>query len=233
MKPLLNGYFKISGFCVVIALFLQNWALKFLYDHNLWQSKPAFLIGVTGGLGAYYTLYKALVALYEFIGWKIVFRRYAIDGTWYHIIESKEEPDYIRYGRTDIQQGTFSLSIVGINYDVLENGTLNRSTRSLWRSTAATIGDNGWLVFSYDVIRACGEENKKKSGLAEVHIYGSPFAYPDRLEGVFQDTYPSKRHGTITWQRTAKWANLIPTLDEAGKNNNVKNGEYLMGKPPF
>jgi hypothetical protein len=206
MRPFISAYFKISGLCVLISLTLQSWVLRLLYDAGMKALLPSFVVAILGGTGVYFILYKFTSWAYERWRWRRCHKSLNIDGTWYHVIESEERPDYKRYGRTQIRQELFSIQIRGMNYD----RQFHRNTRSLWHSAAASLDENGLLIFTYQVSRAGSQQPKEKMGLMQVQIYGERRQPPERLEGIFQDAHPSDLRGSITWERKVPWAEMLP-----------------------
>lgn len=208
MKPFIAAYFKISGFCVLLTLVLQSWTLKLLYEAGYKDILPNTLVGVLGGTGIYFFLYKLASWVYESWGWKYFFKQLNIDGVWFHLIETQSDDKYVRYGRTEIHQRLFSIQLNGMNYDT----DFKRSSRSMWHSNAVTITEDGLLIFTYENSRAGESAQTEKTGLMRVHIHRAADGSPDRLEGIFQDSHPSHLRGSITWEREAPWANSLPSL---------------------
>lgn len=212
MKLFLSTYFKISGLCVFIMLFIESFILKCLFKMGYESVLPAFFVAVLSGTGIYFALYKLSCWIYQEYLWHYLFRSLDLHGTWYHEIRCQENPDYLRRGRTSIVQSFNEIQITGVNY----NPDFEVSSRSIWYGTLVNINDNGQLVFTYHTTRAGKDKPQDKTGQMSVVICLEPGKKPHRLEGVFRDSYPSELRGAITWERQASWQDSFPSLHNSG-----------------
>jgi len=212
MKIFIGSYTKVSASAVFIALSIQGLLLKSLYGNGYIDVWPKVLVGILTGTGAYYLIYKILGYIYEKKLWQYEFRKLNIAGTWFHEIESMEKKEYKRRGITQVSQDLFHLTFQGINY----NTDYQIKTRSLWESEAITMNENGRLIFTYKVTRSNSPDqagHTNKTGIMQLYIYVENNK-PVKLEGIFQDSYPSNFRGSITWYRHVPWSDNILTIEQ-------------------
>ena len=205
MKQSMKWYIRICGFSALWAITVQNFALKAIISVNF-PTLISFFAPFLAGTVAYVLLYKLLVGFYELKAWKWLLKSYNIDGIWYHEYRSKTDPKYIRRGVTHIKQDVWDINFDGRNYDT----DLNVSSRTMWHDTAVDLQDQGRLVVAYIAHRhdeASPEDpNIGKEGVLHIQIIKDDKRRPCRLIGIFQDSWPSKRRGVLTWLRKTEWS---------------------------
>ena len=188
---------------------LQGWILKLLYQNGMAERIHGPWLALLGATALYVFAHKLLMWIYQTWAWRFFFRSLYIGGEWFHYIESAADPNYRRYGHTQVRQTLFEIQLTGINY----GPEFDRCTRSLWRSAAVSMDNKGLLVFTYATTRAGTSEPQEKTGLMYAQLHGKPGRAPDRIEGVYQDASPSQLRGSITWQRKVSWDTKLPTIE--------------------
>jgi len=148
MRLLRNTYAFISVTSVAAAITVQSWVCGYLARQGI-GVQPSFWINLLTASGTYVLVYKALVKTYELWAWRIIHRRFVIEGTWYHKLISELKSGYRRVGTTEITQTFGSVVFSARNYDP----QFARSSRTMWRSRAVQIDDNGWLTLAYQAHR--------------------------------------------------------------------------------
>ena len=205
MKPFSKWYARICGFAAVSAIAVQSFILNNLSILQLpkWLS---FIIPFVAATTIYAMLYNALVSIYELKGWKWVLRQYDVSGIWYHEYHSSTDSAYVRRGITFIDQGIWHIGLNGRNYD----GDLNPATRTIWNSTSVALEPEGRLIGAYVAHRpdqtSSEDPSIEKTGVLSITIVKDDKGKPCRLVGIFQDSWPSKRRGTLTWKRKTEWS---------------------------
>jgi hypothetical protein len=205
MKPFLKWYTRICGFSAVAAITIQNFILSNLSVLQLpkWLAYGVPFIAATA---IYVSLYNFLIWIYETKGWKWVLKQYDISGTWYHEYQSATDPAYIRRRVTYIDQGIWHISLDGRNYDQ----GLNPASRTMWNSTSVALEQEGRLTGAYAAHRPDQtnpeDPNIEKTGVLSIKIVKNDKGQPCRLVDIFQDSWPSRRRGTLTWRRKTEWS---------------------------
>jgi hypothetical protein len=204
MRRLRNTYAFISVTSAVVAITVQSW----VYGHLAKQGvgvQPSLLINLLTAAGTYVFIYKVLVKAYELWGWRLIHRKYVIEGHWYHEFVSELKPGYHRFGSTEIAQTFDSVDISAQNYDP----DFSRSSRTMWRSRAVQVDDNGWATVAFEAKRArpgAHDSFLTKEGLIYFQIQWDKKGKPVRLVGEYADSAPSDNRGSVTWVREAAWA---------------------------
>lgn len=208
MKPFVAWYTRICLFSALVAVVVQNFAVTSLATLHLprWLTQLAPFLAATA---TYFLLYKSLMSLYEWRGWKLVLKGYNISGIWYQEYLSPSDPTYVRHGVTFVDQGIWHLTFNGRNYDP----GLKRESLTLWNSTAVALEDDARLVISY-VAHRCDQPNKRdpileKTGILLITVIRDEKGRPSRMTGIFEDTAPSNRRGSITWWRKTEWSGSL------------------------
>jgi hypothetical protein len=208
MRPFVAWYTRICLFSALAAVVVQNFAITNLATLQLprWLAQAAPFLAATA---IYFLLYKSLMWLYEWKGWKIVLKGYDISGIWYQEYLSPTDPSYIRHGITVVDQGIWHLTFNGRNYDT----GLNRESLTLWNSTAVSLEDGARLIVAYTAHR-CDQPNDQdphieKTGILLITVIRDEHGRPCRMTGIFEDTSPSKRRGSITWWRKTEWSGTL------------------------
>ena len=136
-------------------------------------------------------------------------KEYDISGKWYHEYRSAADKSYIRRGITCVNQGVWNISFNGRNYDI----ELNPLSLTMWNSTAVMLEDKTRLVIAYVAHRHDQrnptDQHIEKTGILTLTIVRDEKNYAVRMTGIFQDSWPSKRRGTITWWKNTDWSQDI------------------------
>ncbi|WP_417917097.1 hypothetical protein [Candidatus Electronema sp. JC] len=208
MRPFVKWYARACNFSALFAITVQSFTIKNLTALQL-PKWLAYAIPFLAATTTYMLLYNLLIWFYERKGWKLLLKEYNISGKWYHEYRSPADASYIRRGITNISQGVWHISFNGKNYDV----DLNPLSRTMWKSTAVTLEDDGRLVIAYEARRSDQrnpvDTSVQKEGILTVTIDRDEKNYAVTMTGIFQDAWPSKRRGTITWWKNTDWSQEI------------------------
>ncbi len=208
MSPFVKWYARACNFSALIAITVQSFVVK---NITAWQL-PNWLnhaIPFLAATTAYILLYELLISFYERRGWKLILKEYNISGNWYHEYRSPADESYIRRGVTYIKQDVWNISLNGLNYDI----DFNPLSKTVWNSTSVTLENEDRLVIAYEARRTDKrnptDTNIQKEGILTVTIIRDKKNYIVKMTGIFQDAWPSKRRGSITWCRNRDWSQEI------------------------
>jgi hypothetical protein len=217
MKHLNKTYNLISGTSVIISITVQAIVFKLLISAGVPIHKTLFINLITAS-SIYIILYRILILYYEQIGWKLVLKRFNIEGVWYQEFVSKLKVGYIRRGRTVITQSCLTINMNAQNYDI----DFDPASRTLWQSVALNIDETGYIILAFKARRAghaIHDSILDKDGLMYLQIELDNNNKPWRIIGEYADSVPSDNRGAVTFYRRPKWA------DEYDKSMNKDGGE--------
>ena len=214
MEPFIKWYIRAHFLSALFAITLQGVIFKSIFPkHEL----PSIVYFILAASATYYIIYRSLVFCYEKWAWKWrwLLKEYNIDGTWYHEFRSAEDPNYCRIGCTIIKQKALSIHINAINY----NRDFDIAFRTLWNETAVTIDKERRLIISYVAhtytygFPPSFTKPPEKTGVIYVTIIHGKGKKPIRLDGIFHDSSPPFRRGTVTWWRKVEWQDKIEEIE--------------------
>jgi len=219
--------------CAMAAIVLQAilWQIFLPLSKYDWWGVIFYILATT--VVIYKFFYCSLVCLYEKKAWKwyFVLRKYDISGVWYHEFRDFQDKNYVRIGKTIIEQDALKLHINATNYDE----DFDVSKRTIWNNTSSYIGENNKLIISYEAHVSTYQSREEKNTLEEESIQKEKnFLSPEKtglmyiqipsigqekatvLQGTFHDSCPPFRRGTITLWRDATWKIKIESLETIG-----------------
>jgi|GEM_PF-6385991 len=215
MQRLARTYAFVSLFSAVTAITLQSWVYRYFISFG--QSFiPSAVVNALTASAVYVAIYKGLWELYKRWGWKkewewAIFKtkkirpnRYLLEGFWYHECVDGSRPEYRRLGVTEVRQTFDSIKFKAQNY----NEDFKKSGRSLWKSRAIEMTDDGDIEFSYSVERAeAGNDDDivSKEGLMTIQIKWDKDGNPIQMDGIYRDCAPSDYRGSVTWRKHVPW----------------------------
>lgn len=212
MEPFSKWYIRIQFTSALIAITLQSIIIKNIIPSN---NLPSFIYIVLAASSTYYLLYRSFVFIYEKWAWKWLLKDYNISGTWYHEFRCASEPNYCRRGLTIIRQKAIGIRVNAVNY----NQDFDIVFRTLWNDTSVTINETGRLVISYVAhvytyhIPPSDKKPPEKTGVIYLTIIHDKNNKPIRLDGIFHDSSPPFRRGTVTWWKNVEWKDRVEQIE--------------------
>jgi len=204
IKRLQKTYGLISLLSAGLAITVQSWVYGSLMRSG-YGIQPSFWVNLLTASTVYVVIYRVLIKVYEVWGWRMIHRRYLIEGVWYHEFLSDTHQGYRRLGVTEISQTFNTIEFSAQNYDA----DFSQSTRTMWRSRAVQIDDNGWVTVAYQAHRARPGQHDSlwsKEGLMYFQIRWDEHNRPIGLVGTYADSFPSDHRGCVTLLRKTPWS---------------------------
>ena len=217
MEPFSKWYIRIQFISALTAITIQSIIIK---NISPTPKLPSFVYLILAASSTYYLLYRTLVFIYEKWAWKWLLKEYNINGTWYHEFRCASDPQYCRQGITIIRQKVLGIRINAVNY----NPDRNIAFRTLWNDTSVTINEAGRLVISYVAhvytyhIPPSDKKPPEKTGVIYLTIIHDNNKKPIRMDGIFHDSSPPFRRGTVTWWRNVEWKDSIERIESTMKD---------------
>ena len=243
MEVFNRSYRRVVFWSAMLAISLQAIVFKYavmplllLEQNHPWPLSLKVALVVLEASGMYFLIYKAFIWSYEkyMWRWRWFLGRYDISGPWYHEFRSSNSnDDYCRLGKTVFYQTALVIHANAVNY----GKNFDKAFRTLWNDTSVSMDITGRLVISYvahthaapmclgkpqdlDQVRA---EKKitdsslfnapEKTGVMYVTIFHDRKCRPIRMDGIFHDSSPPYRRGTVTWWRSTPWQSKVDDIE--------------------